>query len=224
MRSARAPDRTARARIRDAAITTVAAVGSSHVTVRTVAAAAGVSPALVIHHYGSMAALRTQCDHHVAAEIRRLKSEAIAEGPGLDPLVAIRRGHDLPLAAYLAAVLVDDSPAVARLVDEMVDDAVGYLEQGVAAGLVEPSDRPRARASVLMVWGLGSLVLHQHLRRLLGVDPTDAAFGDSPESARYVATVYEIYRTGLLTEGFAAHTRAALDDQAGSTASEEAPQ
>ena len=95
-------------------------------TVRKVAAAASVSPALVIHHYGSVEALREACDHYVAAEIRRLKSEAIAAGPALDLLAAIRRGHDQPLAGYLAAVLTEDSPAVARLVDELVDDAVAY--------------------------------------------------------------------------------------------------
>lgn len=214
-------DRTARARIRDAAIAAIAAEGPSRTTVRKVAAAAAVSPALVIHHYGSMEALREECDHHVAAEIRRLKAEAIADGPALDPVAAISRGHDLPLAGYLAAVLVDDSPAVARLVDEMVDDAVDYLEQGVAAGIIEPSDGPRARAAVLMLWGLGSLVLHQHARRLLGVDPTDRAFGHSADAAAYVATVYEIYRNGLLTDDFAARSQAAA---ATTTALEEEPQ
>lgn len=213
----RAADRTARARIRDAAIAAIAAEGPARLTVRKVAAAASVSPALVIHHYGSVEALRAQCDHYVAAEIRRLKSEAIATGPALDLLAAIRRGHDQPLAAYLAAVLTEDSPAVARLVDELVDDAVAYLEQGVAAGMVQPSDAPRARAAVLMLWGLGGLVLHRHLQRLLGVDPTDPAFGESAAARQYLATVYELYGNGLLAPDFAERTRASMADASSTT-------
>jgi AcrR family transcriptional regulator len=220
--SGRAADRTARARIRDAAITAVAAEGPARITVRKVAAAASVSPALVIHHYGSVEALREECDHYVAAEIRRLKSEAIAEGPALDLLAAIRHGHDQPLAGYLAAVLTEDSPAVARLVDELVDDAEGYLEQGVAAGIVQPAEAPRARAAVLMLWGLGGLVLHQHLRRLLGVDPTDPGFGASDAARQYLAAVYELYGNGLLTADFAEQTRASMADQPVAAPTEEA--
>lgn len=216
-----ADDRTARARIRDAAIAVIAAEGPSRVTARKVASAAEVSPALVIHHYGSMESLRAECDHHVAARVRRLKSEAIAEGPALDLLAALRNGQGEPLAGYLAAVLAEDSPAVARLVDELVDDAVGYLEQGVATGMVVPTDQPRARAAVLMLWGLGVLVLHQHARRLLGADPTDAAFGQHPGSTAYVAAAFELYSNGLLTDDFAEAARTALADPTDRSASQE---
>ena len=51
--------------------------------------------------------------------------------------------------AYLAAVLVDDSPIVADLVDELVADAEGYLEYGGETGLVKPSADPRGRAADL---------------------------------------------------------------------------
>ena len=175
-----------------------------------------MSPALVIHHFGSMEQLRTECDHVVAAEIRHLKTAAVAEGAGLDILGALRESQAGPLAAYLAAVLTEDSPAVAQLVDEMVADAQAYTEQMVAAGMVRPSDDPRGRAAVLTVWALGALVLHQHLRRLLGVDPTDPDFGRTPASAAYIGPVWEIYGSGLMTEDFAARARdavSALADQ-----------
>lgn len=214
MRSAAAPepseDRTTRSRIRDAAIATIAEQGPGAVTVRRIASAAGVSPALVIHHYGSMEQLRAECDHFVAAEIRRLKSTAMAEGPGLDIVGAIRESPVGPLAAYLAAVLVEDSPAVAALVDEMVADAQEYLEQGVAAGMIRPTGDPRGRAVVLAVWSLGALVMHQHLKRLLGVDPTARDFGSTPESARYISPVWEVYGTGVMTEEFAAQAQRAV--------------
>ena len=212
--AAQSGDRTTRARIRDAAIATIAEQGPGAATVRRIASAAGVSPALVIHHYGSMEQLRADCDHFVAAEIRHLKSTAMAAGMGLDIVGAFRDSTVGPLAAYLAAVLVEDSPAVAQLVDEMVADAQAYLDQGVATGMVRPSDDPRGRAVVLSIWSLGALVMHQHLQRLLGVDPTDPGFGRTPASARYIGPAWEVFGTGLMTEEFAERARAALSDLA----------
>ena len=45
---------------------------------RAVAAEAGVSPALVIHHFGSKDALRAACDEHVLRVIREAETEAFA--------------------------------------------------------------------------------------------------------------------------------------------------
>ncbi|HEX8936538.1 MAG TPA: helix-turn-helix domain-containing protein [Pseudonocardiaceae bacterium] len=46
-------DRTARARVRDETLRLFGERGPDAVTVRDIAAAAGVSPALVVRHYGS---------------------------------------------------------------------------------------------------------------------------------------------------------------------------
>ena len=92
-----ADDRTTRARIRDAAIDCIAQHGLTDTTVRKIAAAAGVSPGLVIHHFGSMDALREACDQHVADEIRRQKSAALSSGPRPDPgPSAVRRSPHTP--------------------------------------------------------------------------------------------------------------------------------
>lgn len=196
-------------RIRDAAIEVVAEQGPASLTARRVAQRAGVSPALVIHHYSSMDELRRACDEYVAATIRSLKSEAMAAGPELDPLAAIRRADPGPLAGYLAAVLTEDTPAVAALVDELVDDAQGYIGQGVASGLLQPSADPRGRAVILTMWNLGLLVLHRHLARLIGVDPTSPDYATSPATANLVGPLFEIYGQGLLTPQAAAQTAAA---------------
>ena len=196
-------------RIRDAAIAVIAEQGPGSLTVRRVAERAGVSPALVIHHYSSMDALRRACDEHVAGTIRGLKSEAMAAGPDLDPLAAVRRADLGPLAAYLAAVLAEDTPAVARLVDELVADAESYIGQGVSSGLLQPTSDPRGRAVILTIWNLGLLVLHRHLARLIGVDPTSPDYATSPATANLVGPLLEIYGQGLLTPEAAAQTAAA---------------
>jgi AcrR family transcriptional regulator len=60
-------DRTTRAVIRDEALRLFAERGPDAVTVRQIAAAAGVSPGLVIHHFGSKDGLRKAVDEHVLA-------------------------------------------------------------------------------------------------------------------------------------------------------------
>jgi AcrR family transcriptional regulator len=189
-------DRTARARIRDAAIARFGADGVARTSLRSVAADAGVSPALVVHHFGSKDALRLACDRHVAQTIRDLKHAAMAAGPRLDLFSVLRDSEESrPLMRYLARVLVDSSPQVDALVDELVEDAVGYMEEGVRTGLLKPSRNPRGRAVLLTLWSLGALVLHEHAARLLGADLTGGPAGQAP----YSIPATEVLGEGVLT-------------------------
>jgi AcrR family transcriptional regulator len=200
-------DLTARARIRDAAIARFAAEGVSATSVRAIAGDAGVSPALVIHHFGSKDALRVACDQHVAGLIRERKRAAMNAGPGLDPLAALRESGQGPaVLRYLATTLVDGSPHVAELLDELIDDAVGYMDEGVATGMLRPTDDPRGRAVVLTIWSLGALALHQHLQRLLGADLT----GDPADALAYFLPASEMLGRGVITEEAYERMRAGL--------------
>jgi len=68
-----APDnRTARAIIRDEALRLFAVHGPDAVTVRQIAAAAGVSPGPVLHHFGSKDGLRQAVDEHVLGLFDRM--------------------------------------------------------------------------------------------------------------------------------------------------------
>lgn len=207
-------DRTARARIRDAAIERFAANGVDGTSVRDIAATAGVSPALVIHHFGSKDNLRVACDEHVASLIRERKTQAAAQGPSLDVMAALRTAHDgPPLLPYLARTLMDGSPHVAELVDELVADAETYLELGEQAGMLRPSDDRRGRAIVLTIWSLGALALRDHLSRLLGVDIT----GDTSQQVVYAAPAMDILGQGVFSpeayEQIVAGIRAAQEER-----------
>jgi len=192
-------DRTAKARIRDAAIWCFAAHGIPATTARKVAAAADVSAGLVMHHFRSMDGLRAACDEYVATMIRELKGSAMAAGPGFDPLAALRSQQSgPPFAKYLARTLVDGSARVTDLVEEIVADAVEYIETGVETGLLTPSRYPMERAAIMTVWSLGALVLYEHLARLIGIDITEPL--DNPKAvSSYVGPVLEIL-SGFLTE------------------------
>jgi AcrR family transcriptional regulator len=212
-----ADDRSTRARIRDAAIECYAGFGVGGTTARKVAKRAGVSPGLVIHHFGSMDGLRTACDEHVAAVIRHTKEQAIGAGLRLDVAAAWRDADMGHLGGYLATVLVDDSAAVARLVDELAADAAGYLAQGIETGQIRPIDELDRVAVILTLWSLGGLVLHDHMRRLLGVDPTDPGFGNDASVAAYVRPAMEILGEGIFTDTFAANVRNAVAGMTGPT-------
>src|ERR1700722_16753732 len=99
MRSA--DDLTTTARIRDAAIEQFGRHGFD-VGLRTIAEAAGVSAALVIHHFGSKDGLRKACDDFVAEEIRTSKSEALQSNDPATWFAALAEIESYaPLMAYL---------------------------------------------------------------------------------------------------------------------------
>src|SRR5215212_6895200 len=121
-------DLTARARIRDAALEHFAEHGFERATIRGIARAAGVSPGLVRHHFGSKEALRTTVDTHVSAVLRRFNDEALAAGQvGNLSFAAAARDDLRPFQRYLVRALVDGSAAAASLFDDMVDMAELWL-------------------------------------------------------------------------------------------------
>src|SRR5690606_4981260 len=132
------PGRTTRARIRDAALARFAAEGVGKATIKAIAADAGVSAQLVVHHFGSKDGLAGACDEYVRDKIREQKQSAMAAGPAAADLFQTLRDRqdDGAVLAYLARRLVDDSPHVDRLVDEAVEDAVAYSEEGVRSGFL----------------------------------------------------------------------------------------
>lgn len=194
------PDRTARARIRDAAIERFATEGVATANLKDIAADAGVSTPLVIHHFGSKEGLRAACDEHVAKVIKEQKSTAMAAGKGLDPFQAIRQAYEgTPVIRYLASTIVDGSPHVDELFDEMIEDSLVYLTEGVESGILKPAENPREQAIVLFLWQMGALALHKQAKRLLGIDLAS----DSADAALKWARINaEILAKGVINEEF----------------------
>ncbi|HJE51253.1 MAG TPA: TetR family transcriptional regulator [Tessaracoccus flavescens] len=190
-------DRTTKARLRDAAIALVAEGGLPAATARAVAERADASLGLIRHHFGSMAKLIEACDHHIAARIREGKERAIAAGGGFDALSAVRATGSDHVMGYLAMRLGEDSPGISALVDLIIADAREYIEAGVEAGMLLESKDESARAAMVSIFALGSLVLHRHLSRHLDVDVRSAQLSDQPGFPRYLLVQMEIFSSML---------------------------
>lgn len=204
----RDPDRTTVARIRDAALTEFATRGVAGATLKSVAATAGVSAQLVVHHFGSKEGLATACDDYVLTMFREHNTSLLGSGASFAPAQSLEASWLGPAMGYLAARLADDSPAVTQLVDEALEDAMAYLDKGVDSGLVHPSDHPRERAAIVLLWNLGALVLHRHAKRLTGVDLVRS---DPHQRLTWTLAATEMLTKGLFHHGAYEKLRAGAD-------------
>lgn len=191
-------DLTARARIRDAAITCFGRRGFG-VTVRAIAEQAGVSPGLVIHHFGSKDKLRRACDEHVTTVVNEVKRETVTSHDGQTFLHQLTTMEQYaPLLAYVVRSMQAGGPLAAALFERMVADIEVYLAAGEAEGTIRPSRDPARRARYLATNSLGSLLMFL----TLGSFEEEVDFGLVARqwSQEYMLPTLELYTEGLLTE------------------------
>ncbi len=172
------------------------------VTVRDIAAAAGVSPALVLRHYGSKDGLRAAVNEYVVRVFEALLSTVAASSdPGvpnsaeiqsLAEQVARQLPGDSPIPTYVARMLVSGDPGAAALFMNLHTLSEHTLTGLVRAGLATDGGDASARAAFLLVNDLAVLMLRDRLEEVLGVDPLGVA-----GLRRWGQQVFAIYRGGL---------------------------
>ncbi|MFG2683637.1 TetR/AcrR family transcriptional regulator [Streptomyces sp. NPDC048392] len=196
-------DRTTRALIRDEALGLFAAHGPDSVTVRRIATAAGVSPGLVMHHFGSKDGLRQEVDQYVVAVFEAMFDELTGEdgaevfdaGAGAASLSAAFARHlpvGSPLPGYLRRLLLGDTDAGRLLFGRLYEVSRAALDGLAAAGLVAPGRDPAARAAMLLANDLAVFLLRDRIGEVLGTDPMSA-----DGIARWAPEVLSIYAGGL---------------------------
>lgn len=200
-------DLTTRARIRDAAIAAFARDGFDRASLRSIAADAGVSAALIVHHFGDKSGLRATCDDHVIAAFVDDQHDLVGA-----PAVRIRTAlNDLdrygPHVDYLARMLVDSGPAAGRLFDALIDGTERVLEEQRAAGLLEPMSDPEMSALLVAMLGLAPLVLRGQLSRRLG----DDLLGPAGMRRMTLPTMELLTKGVYATDAFLEGARTALD-------------
>jgi AcrR family transcriptional regulator len=175
-------DLTARATIRNAALRLFAERGPDAVTVRAIAAQAGVSPALVLHHFGSKDGLRAEVDTFAAKAF-----DAIFEALPTDELVELLTGGAArgslaeafargfppgsPLPAYLRRLLLTNDPAGAALFGRWYAATRRLLDVMAEMGVARPSEDPDIRAAFFLVNDLALILLRNQIAVAIGADP-----------------------------------------------------
>lgn len=205
----RSADLTAAARIRDAAIEQFGEHGFG-VGLRAIAEAAGVSAALVIHHFGSKKGLRKACEDYIAETIRGTKSEALRSN---DPATWFAQMAEIeeyaPLMAYLVRSMQTGGELANMLWRRMIDNAEVYMEEGVRAGTIKPSRDPRARARYLAITGGGGFLLYIQMHKT----PTDLRTVLRDYARDMILPALEVYTEGLMTDRTMYDAFLAAEDQ-----------
>ena len=189
-------DLTSYARIRNAALEGFARGGVKATSIRDVAAAAGVSPGLVQHHFASKDALRKAVDEHVVA----VATEALEAIEGstshdvvdeiADRVTDLVREHYLALL-YVARGVVERDEAAMKIFDALTELARRQL--------ADLKRRRRLRGDLDLEWAalhsvivnLGTVIFEPAVSRQLG----ESFLADEPLERWKVAT------TALFREG-----------------------
>ena len=199
-----APESTVE-RIRDAAVLRFGRDGFA-ASLRAIAADAGVTAGLVVHHFGSKEGLRKACDDHVLGVIRseKLRAATASSAAGmLAQLVEIEQYG--PFALYAVRSLQAGGELATAFIEQMVRDAEEYLAAGVEAGMIRPSRTPAARAKYLTYQNVGSLMLWISLR------PETVSVDDFRAALREISDQITLPALELFTEGLFVH-RTMLDE------------
>lgn len=214
MRSTANDDLTTRARIRDAAIVLFGRDGFAATSVRAVATAAGVSAALVLHHFGSKDGLRAACDDYVLDEFLGRRDELAQSPERAAAMIRIWLSEFeqyRSLVDYLGRMATDETPAADELFDRLLAGTAAMFRTQVAAGIMRESSDPELLAAYVTTYGLAPLLLRRQLTRALG-----AAGFDEELIRRSTLPILELYTHGLYTDDrYLVAARDALDRTTG---------
>ncbi len=191
-------DLTGRARIRDAALVAFTEQGEA-ASIRQIARRAGVSPALVQHHFGTKANLRAACDEYVLSYFRDHVVSGLDELGMAEPAYLAEVYASAPVViGYLNRLLLENAPDAQGVFDALVTLTEAYLPTDSSSPL-------RDRAAVLVAMKLGLLLLRPFVDRALGLAASHPA-GDP----RISAAQLDLLNPALVTPEVMAAARRAV--------------
>jgi len=171
--------------------------GIEATSLREIAKAAGVSPALVVHHFGGKEGLVAAVDEAALREFgSAYNSENPVEGSDLlrqraEQTARVMRGH-LEVCAYLGRALVEGTPGSARLFRLMIDGGRTEIDALAEKGALR-KDADRLWATLqhfFLIWA--PLSFMPLLQEALGGSLLDEAILD-----RWVTANVELLKEGL---------------------------
>lgn len=191
----------ARDRILRAGLEQFAEHGFRGASVRAIAAAAEVSPALVLHHYGSKDGLRRACDERLMEFADEKESMLASDNLQTAAQYIADHPETVEVMAYLRRTMVDGGEIASRLFEQMCARTEHMLRVGIEAGTVRPVPDVEGVAVTVTAWSLGALLIAPDVARLLGDGESNMFAPHVLE--RYSDAGIQVHTRGLLTE--AAH-------------------
>ncbi|MEU8403482.1 TetR/AcrR family transcriptional regulator [Nonomuraea sp. NPDC048892] len=118
----------------------------------------------------NMEALRESCDKHVRDVVLGAAGE-VQDGADVSPdfLKGMYEASELSVR-YLARALVEGSPVAAELFDEGAETAERFFAGTWPNEFAPGGAKVRERAVAMAAMHLGTIVLHEHMSRRLGID------------------------------------------------------
>lgn len=192
---------TAEARIRRTALALFAEHGYDATTVRAIADAAGVSPALILHHFGSKAGLRKSIDAEVVKTISSFVDDQIPMSGTVDeafeaPEAGFRElfTNRPELGSYIRRLFFDGDEAGLQILRHFMQISRSLSSTFEERGWVREAPDPEMRDLQLIIIEMGPVLFY----------PLFAAYFEKPPLTedvhhRWVASEFDVLMHGLFT-------------------------
>jgi AcrR family transcriptional regulator len=190
-------ERSSVERIRNAALKSFATYGTSTTSLRTVAAAAGVSVGLVQHHFANKAGLIKAVDDHVLGLVIAAIAPPIAEPPAdsvaeMGSRVTRIVAEQPDIVDYVGHALIDGSPLGTTIFDTLAVFGIARWSQRNERGETRPDLDLTWAALNALVLPLGTIILRGHIERHL-----PERFTAPTQLQRWQGSVNTLLREGL---------------------------
>ncbi len=169
--------------------------GFDATSIRDIAAEAGVSSSLVVHHFKTKAQLKAATDARLIATLTGMLAELSPEDVDFSEAsgaMAQALRDEPELLGYLRRMLVDGGQTAAGLFTALVEATATEFAAQEAAGVIRPSADAHTRAVFLIVNDLGAIILGDLIEQAIGVDPFSPAGME-----KWGAVVMDVYTRGV---------------------------
>ena len=162
-------DLTAKARIRNAALDLYASQGEDRTSMRAIAAAAGVTVGLLVHHYGTKDNIRDAVEELIVDYFRQAIAQAPADGTHGGVAAARNAAVTEMLAAnpevvnYMRRALLDPAGPRGHLLERLTELSSTEVSQLRRTGLASVKRAESTQVIEVMIRQLGHLFLQPML-------------------------------------------------------------
>lgn len=193
---------TAEARIRRAALRLFAEGGYEPTTVRAIAEAAGVSPGLILHHYGSKEGLRDAVNEEVVRVVLELIDDVLdsskpvedqfeAGGAEFRTLLTERP----ELGAYIRRLFFDGEEAGVRILQRFMEVGRQYTIAMEERGVLRRVSDPEMRDLQGLILDLSPVLFGPLFAAYFGVPPLDEDLFQ-----RWLSAEFDLLSHGMLAQ------------------------